>query len=104
MGIYRHHLLLYGKTSSYEAIRNRLQSGSSEYYFDESSQSPYLYYYDDSDGTCNVVWYENADSVQMKCTLARAFGIGGVSLWRLGLVPDEDGLHLNVWESIENEF
>ena len=92
------------KTSSYEAIRNRLQSGSSEYYFDESSQSPYLYYYDDSDGTYNVVWYENADSVQMKCTLARAFGIGGVSLWRLGLVPDEDGLHLNVWESIENEF
>lgn len=92
------------KTSSYEAIRNRLQSGSSEYYFDESSQSPYLYYYDDSDGTYNVVWYENADSVQMKCTLARAFGIGGISLWRLGLVPDEDGLHLNVWESIENEF
>lgn len=92
------------KTSSYEAIRNRLQSGSSEYYFDESSQSPYLYYYDDSDGTYNVVWYENADSVQMKCTLAQAFGIGGVSLWRLGLVPDEDGLHLNVWESIENEF
>ena len=92
------------KTSSYEAIRNRLQSGSSEYYFDESSQSPYLYYYDDSDSTYNVVWYENADSVQMKCTLARAFGIGGISLWRLGLVPDEDGLHLNVWESIENEF
>ena len=92
------------KTSSYEAIRNRLQSGSSEYYFDESSQSPYLYYYDDSDGTYNVVWYENADSVQMKCTLARAFGIGGVSLWRLGLVPDEDGLHLNVWDTIRNEF
>lgn len=92
------------KTSSYEAIRNRLQSGSSEYYFDESSQSPYLYYYDDSDGTYNVVWYENADSVQMKCTLARAFGIGGISLWRLGLVPDEDGLHLNVWESIQSEF
>lgn len=92
------------KTSSYEAIRNRLQSGSSEYYFDESSQSPYLYYYDDSDGTYNVVWYENADSVQMKCTLARAFGIGGVSLWRLGLVPDEDGLHLNVWDTIQSEF
>lgn len=92
------------KTSSYEAIRNRLQSGSSEYYFDESSQSPYLYYYDDSDGTYNVVWYENADSVQMKCTLARAFGIGGISLWRLGLVPDEDGLHLNVWDTIRNEF
>lgn len=92
------------KTSSYEAIRNRLQSGSSEYYFDESSQSPYLYYYDDSDDTYNVVWYENADSVQMKCTLARAFGIGGISLWRLGLVPDEDGLHLNVWNTIRNEF
>lgn len=92
------------KTSSYEAIRNRLQSGSSEYYFDESSQSPYLYYYDDSDGTYNVVWYENADSVQMKCTLARAFGIGGISLWRLGLVPDEDGLHLNVWDTIQSEF
>lgn len=92
------------KTSSYEAIRNRLQSGSSEYYFDESSQSPYLYYYDDSDSTYNVVWYENADSVQMKCTLARAFGIGGISLWRLGLVPDEDGLHLNVWDTIQSEF
>ena len=79
-------------------------NGSSEYYYNEASQSPYLYYYDDSDGTTNVVWYENSDSIQAKCDLARYFGIGGVSLWRLGLVPNYSDQHLDVWQTIANYF
>ena len=98
------HINTTAKTSDYTAIYNRLTNGSSEYYYSEASQSPYLYYYDDSDGTTNVVWYENSDSIQAKCDLARYFGIGGVSLWRLGLVPNYSDQHLDVWQTIANYF
>lgn len=98
------HINTTAKTSDYTAIYNRLTNGSSEYYYNEASQSPYLYYYDDSDGTTNVVWYENSDSIQAKCDLARYFGIGGVSLWRLGLVPNYSDQHLDVWQTIANYF
>ena len=51
-----------------------------------------------------MVWYENSDSIQAKCDLARYFGIGGVSLWRLGLVPNYSDQHLDVWQTIANYF
>lgn len=88
------------KKSSYDAINSRLSDGSSSYYYNEEFRSPYLYYKDASDGTTNVVWYENRDSVEAKCDLARYFGIGGVSLWRLGTVPNYAGNHLDVWPGI----
>ncbi len=86
------------KNTTYPAIHDRLQNGSARYAFDQASQSPYICYQDDSDGTSNVVWYENQISVAAKAALARDFGIGGLSLWRLGLVPDyQDQTDLNVW-------
>lgn len=88
------------KKSDYASIYKRLQDGSSQYYYNEQYQSPYLYYQDASDGTTNVVWYENSESVQAKCDLARYFGIGGVSLWRLGTIPDYPDNHLDVWQTL----
>lgn len=88
------------KKSDYASVYKRLQDGSSPYYYNEKYQSPYLYYQDDSDGTTNVVWYENRDSVQAKCDLARYFGIGGVSLWRLGTIPNYPDHHLDVWQAL----
>lgn len=86
------------KNTTYQAIHDRLQNGSAQYAFHQASQSPYLCYQDDSDGTTNVVWYENRQSVAAKAALARDFGIGGLSVWRLGIVPDyDDGTNLNLW-------
>lgn len=89
------------KNTTYQAIHDRLQNGSAQPAFDRASQSPYLSYQDTSDGTTNVVWYENQNSVAAKAGLARDFGIGGLSLWRLGLVPDyQDGAGLNLWPTL----
>lgn len=35
-----------------------------------------------------VVWYEDARSVRDKIDLAKMFGVTGISVWRLGLIPD----------------
>ena len=86
------------KNTTYPAIRDRPQSGSAQYFFDQASQSPCLCYYDDSDGTTNTVWYEDQRSVAAKAALARDFGVGGLSVWRLGVVPDyDDGTNLDLW-------
>jgi spore germination protein YaaH len=72
------------------------------------SQSPNIKYYDSTDSTDNVLWYENSQSIQAKIDLAKMFGINGLSLWRLGVVPDyanpDDGkdIDLDVWQTIIN--
>ena len=58
------------------------QAGYSAY-----SQNPYLIYEAD-DGDRLFLWYEDARSVEAKLALARCFGITGVSVWRLGNIPD----------------
>ncbi len=86
------------KNTTYQAVHDRLQNGSAQYSFDQASQAPYIYYQDDSDGTTNVVWYEDQQSVAAKAALARNFGVGGLSVWRLGIVPDyDDSSNLNLW-------
>jgi spore germination protein YaaH len=77
--------------------------------YSESLQNPWLTYYNSSDGTDNIIWYEDARSVNAKIELARLFGINGISLWRLGNIPDfEDlessGAKLDVWKSIKNQM
>ncbi len=46
------------------------------------------------EGSDNIVWYEDARSVTAKVRLAKMFGIGGISVWRLGNVPED------AWEVI----
>lgn len=77
--------------------------------YSESLQNPWLTYYNSSDGTDNIIWYEDTRSVNAKIELARLFGINGISLWRLGNIPDfEDsessGAKLDVWKSIKNQI
>ena len=45
------------------------------------------------------VWYEDARAVQDKIVLARLFGITGVSLWRIGTIPDT--APYDVWTTIK---
>lgn len=49
--------------------------------WDATSSSPYVEY--TSNGQKHVMWFENAQSLQLKGDYARSSGIGGVSVWAL---------------------
>lgn len=92
---------------SYDVIRQKLLSGTAINY--GNSQNPSINFYDSTDGTQNVLWYEDSRSVLAKIKLAGMFGIKGISLWRLGIVPDypETGtknIYLDVWQQILNKM
>jgi hypothetical protein len=72
---------------AYSAIETRIQDGAAVT-FDPVAQSPCVTFRDTQDQTDNVVWYEDARSVAAKAKLAARFGLGGLSYWRLGLIPD----------------
>lgn len=86
----------------YGAILSRIENGGIVTY-SERFQSPRLVFEDTTDGTRNVIWYENAQSIEAKVRLARSLGLGGVSVWRLGTIPLFDHYpdeNLNLWEAI----
>ncbi len=79
------------------------------YNYQNDYENPYLKYADNNKGTENTVWYENSRSVMAKTRLARYFGIQGISLWRLGLIPDhpDEGnkdFDMDVWQSLLGEM
>ena len=97
----------YPSRPGYNAIQQRLLTDVTMNY-SYLSQNPYATYFDNSDETNNVLWYEDSRSVQAKIKLARMFGINGISLWRLGNIPnyedaDAKKLYLDVWQHILNE-
>ncbi|HHW31623.1 MAG TPA: LysM peptidoglycan-binding domain-containing protein [Clostridiaceae bacterium] len=51
--------------------------------YDAISQAPFFYYYD-SNGRQHVVWFEDANSMLAKFTLANRFRVGGLSYWTIG--------------------
>jgi spore germination protein YaaH len=75
-------------TPGYDAVQTRIAQGASAQY-SSKYESPYLTFISAEDGAENIVWYENQRSVMAKMRLAALFGVQGVSLWRLGLIPDD---------------
>ena len=85
---------------SYSAIVQRIQSGA-EMGYDSISQNPYISFFNGDDRTDNIVWYEDSRSVAAKTKLADLFGLGGVSYWRLGIIPDFSGdIFLNILNTL----
>lgn len=82
-------------------IITRLRQPDTERYYSEGYRNPYIYYTDENGGRYRL-WYEDERSVQDKIELAKMFGVTGISLWRLGNVPDYDdpGLFYQVWDGI----
>jgi len=67
--------------------------------------NPYLTFTNES-GIENVLWYEDERSIAAKLGLAKMFGVNGVSVWRLGLIPDYkncsgDNLFYNVLDFLK---
>lgn len=79
-------------------IQEDAQVGWSEPY-----ASPYVFYHNEA-GERYRVWYEDSRSVEAKVDLALRYGVSGVSLWRLGLVPDDDRApHYDVWDTLQGK-
>lgn len=101
------------RTSSYityqeiEAILKNTSSQKIIYGLDERTKSPYIFFEDDISGATKIIWYEDGRSVRSKIDLAKHFGLGGISIWRLGIAGDSshdptNQYHLNVWQEIES--
>jgi spore germination protein YaaH len=95
-----------GYRPGYDAIGQVLLKTSSELKYSYYSENPYVKFTSSEDGTDNILWYEDSRSVMAKIKLARMFGINGVSLWRLGTIPDytegSSRHYLDIWQQILN--
>ncbi|WP_432403341.1 leucine-rich repeat domain-containing protein [Wukongibacter sp. M2B1] len=62
-------------------------------------QNPYIIY--SEEGVTSSIWYEDDRSVAVKIQLAKDLGLGGISLWRIGNIPDYDSdIYLDTWSLI----
>lgn len=87
-----------------ESIYNRVRDVGTTLNYSERYENPYYTYISDT-GTEYTTWYEDERSVAAKEKLAHMFGITGVSVWRLGIIPDYDSavernLYYNVLGSL----
>lgn len=100
-----------GKASPlYSAIKSRVDNVDGygknvSYGYNNDLQSPYIQYFNSSDKSWNVIIYEDSNSIASKIELSKEYGLGGISIWSLGNIPDYNdstGLkyHLNGWSTI----
>ncbi len=72
---------------SYDTVLRRIEGGATMGW-SSALGNPYLTYRTE-DGQNIFLWYEDERSVGAKLDLMRLFGVTGVSVWRLGTIPDE---------------
>ncbi|MEG1578499.1 MAG: S-layer homology domain-containing protein [Oscillospiraceae bacterium] len=89
---------------TYETVMKRLKQPDTVIGWDKTYATSYANYADD-EGNRYVLWYEDAPSAVAKVKLARMFGINGISLWRLGAIPNDNtpGLNYDAWSALLNE-
>lgn len=87
----------------YSAIYERLQQSGTVIQYHARYRNPFATFTNAEDGTENVVWYEDERSLEEKIQLGKLFDMNGLSVWRLGLIPDyQDGseYYLDVWNKV----
>lgn len=83
-----------------ETIAARLRQPDTVVTYDQRSRNP-MALYTTEEGRRILLWYEDARSVADKLTLARMFGVTGVSLWRLGTIPSYPDIpNYDVWAAV----
>ena len=77
--------------------------------YHERYRNPMLTFYDETDQTDNIVWYEDERSIGDKLLMAKLLGVDGMSVWRLGNIPNTSDLttggrdlYFDVWNLIQN--
>lgn len=98
----------------YSSIKARVDNkdGKGEdisYGYNTMLQSPYITYTNTSDNTYNFILYEDSNSLSKKIELAKAHGLGGISIWGLNNVAnytDKNGMkyHLDGWSQIVSDM
>lgn len=78
-------------------LTQRLAQADAEPGWSEEYQAPYVYYHNE-EGRRYRVWYEDSRSVEAKVELAYQYGVTGLSLWRLGTVPEAEVY--DVWSAV----
>ncbi len=92
----------YAVHPSPETVHMRLQQADTKITYNRIYCNPNAEYFDD-DGNRVSLWYEDSRSVLDKIQLARMFGIYQLSVWRLGVIPNDtanEALHYDVWRTI----
>ena len=86
-------------TPSPATLAQRMEQAGTVRTWDEAAATPYLTY--TVDGEHYKVWYEDAQSVMAKVNLAHMFGVDGLSIWRLGIIPHYPDLQsYDVWGAV----
>jgi spore germination protein YaaH len=93
------------KTYSYENFIKLLDVTNVNMQYSDLYRNPYIRYTDSLSGIDNTIWYEDTRSVLEKIKMADMFGIQGISLWRLGTIPDYmpsggQTYYLDIWQNI----
>lgn len=83
-------------------IYNRLMAENTVMGYSQDYKNPNITYTTET-GDQIFLWYEDSRSISDKIQLARLFGIKGVSIWRIGTIPDypDAGIYYNVMNSVK---
>jgi len=89
----------------YKRITDKDTTQNLKVNFHNDLKYSWLTFRNSADDTENIIWYEDSRSVSAKLQLAKLFGIRGISLWRLGNIPDFESAgsgeaNLDVWQKI----
>lgn len=89
---------------SMETVLKRLKQPGTVITYHDEYKNPSASYTDD-EGHAVVLWYEDSRSIADKIKLARMFGINQLSIWRIGVIPNDttEGIFYNVWDTILNQ-
>lgn len=94
----------------YSSIKARVDNADGygkniSYGYNNDLQSPFIQYYNSLDKSWNVILYEDSNSLTSKIELSKEYGLGGISVWSIGNVPDYNdstgvNYHLDGWSAI----
>lgn len=86
-----------------ETVQRRLQQPDTKITYSAQYKNPYAFYTTE-DGQEILLWYEDSRSIADKIDLAKMFGVRGVSMWRLGIIPNGGAdTYMDVWNAVLNE-
>jgi len=88
-------------TPAPSTVITRLRQADTQRGWSDVYRNPYILYTTEDGGRYRL-WYEDERSVMEKVRLARMLGVEGVSLWRIGTIPNysDQGLDYDVWTAL----
>lgn len=88
----------FSKVKTYAEIINLLVSKNIKPEFHDSSKSYFVNYVDPETGSKRQIWYDNAESLKPKITLASKNNLLGVGVWALGY----EGGYADLWKAFKS--